>query len=258
MRNFMTAFLVCVLAYGCRINSGNDKTPSKILFVVSNQHFYKNTDINTSNHFAEIVLAYDAFAKAGYEIDFVSPKGGAIPIGYINTSDKVQKTYLYDSEFMDLLKNTYGPSAIIPSNYKAVYYSGGGAAMFGVPENEKIQNISTAIYNNKGIISAVCHGTAGIVNLKDENGNSLYQNKRISGYPDLFERKEAEYYKTFPFSIEQAITKHKGKFMYSKKPRDNYSVVDGRFVTGQDPSASASVAKKVIKVIENQKLDTKK
>lgn len=58
----------------------------RILFVTSNQHFYGNSTINTANHFGEIVVPYDIFTKAGFEIDFISPQGGAIPIGYISTS----------------------------------------------------------------------------------------------------------------------------------------------------------------------------
>ena len=197
-------------------------------------------------------MAYDVFVKNGYSVDFISPKGGAIPIGYIATSDSIQKKYLYNNEFMNILKNTKKPSEIDPKNYKAIYYSGGGAAMFGIAENSEIKKIAEQIYNQNGIISTVCHGTAGIVNLKDNQGNSLFQNKKISGYPDLFENKEAEYYKTFPFSIEDKINENKGSFLHSQKQRDNFYIIDGKFITGQDPSATTSVAQKVVETLINQ------
>lgn len=195
-------------------------------------------------------MAYDIFVKNGYIVDFVSPKGGAIPIGYITTSDSIQKKYLYDNHFMNLLKYTKPPQEIKVSDYKAIYFSGGGSAMFGVGENSNIQNLATEIYKNNGVISAICHGTAGIVHLKNKQGEPLYQNKKITGYPDLFENKEAEYYKTFPFSIDETINENKGNFIYSDKQRDNFFVVDGRFITGQDPSASVSVAQSVINTIK--------
>ena len=109
----------------------SQKESDKILFVVSNQDTYGNTNLNASNHFSEIVLAYDIFKKSGYKIDFVSPKGGLIPIGYIDKSDSIQKEYLNDTDFMNLLKNTFRPNEINPLSYKATYYSGGGSAMFG-------------------------------------------------------------------------------------------------------------------------------
>lgn len=244
---FNALILFSIIGY-----SQQKTTSEKILFVTSNQHTYGDTDINTSNHFGEIVLAYDVFIKNGYTVDFVSPNGGAIPVGYISTSNSIQKKYLYDSNFMKLLKNTYKPSNINASDYKAIYYSGGGAAMFGVPENKKIQSLATQVYKNKGVIATVCHGTAGIINLKNMQGKPLYRGKKISGYPDLFERKNAKYYQTFPFSIEETIKKNKGDFVYSNKPRNNFSIVDGRFVTGQDPSATISVAQKVVEIIQNK------
>ncbi|MEL6483664.1 MAG: hypothetical protein AAFP96_02315, partial [Bacteroidota bacterium] len=91
-----------------------DESKDKVLFVVSNQHTYGTSEINAANHFAEIILAYDEFKEAGYQIDFVSPEGGSIPIGYLNTSDPLEKQYLYDFEFMNLLKTTKNPNEIDP------------------------------------------------------------------------------------------------------------------------------------------------
>lgn len=253
MRKFAVLFLTGLFLFGCANGDVSKNAPKKILFITSNQHFYGNTELNTSNHFAEIVLAYDVFKKAGYEIDFVSPEGGAIPIGYINTSDEIQKRYLYDADFMKLLKRTYGPSAINPANYNAVYYSGGGAAMFGVPANVKIQDISREIYENNGIVSTICHGTAGIVNLKMSDGKYIYSGKNVNGFPDKFENKTADYYQTFPFSIEDAIANNGGNFISSEKGWDGFYQVDGRLITGQDPSASALVAEQVIEILKIQK-----
>ncbi len=178
------------------------KAGKKILFVTSNQHTYGNTRLNTANHFEEIAVAYDVFVKSGYTVDFVSPNGGAIPLGYIQTSNSIQKEHLYNPAFMTLLKNTFKPEQVNPADYKAVYYSGGGAAMFGVAENKGIQEIAGRIYENGGVISAVCHGTAGIALLKGRDGKSLFAGKKVTGFPDMFEDTKAEYYKTFPFSID--------------------------------------------------------
>ncbi|MEM8762528.1 MAG: type 1 glutamine amidotransferase domain-containing protein [Bacteroidota bacterium] len=233
----------------------NEESKDKVLFVVSNQHTYGNSEINAANHFAEIVLAYDEFQKAGCEIDFVSPEGGAIPIGYLNTSDPLEKQYLYDFEFMNLLKTTKNPNEIDPATYRAVYYGGGGAAMFGVPENQTIQNISMSIYEeNGGVVSAICHGAAGLVNLKLKSGEYLYAGKKVNGFPDLFERMDAAYYQEFPFSIEQTLMERGGDYSYSEEGWDNYFVVDGRLITGQDPTAAASVAQKVIEVLNKTAL----
>lgn len=247
----MKTTVILFLSFFTFINhqSIQETKSGRILFVTSNQNTYGNTEKKTANHFSEIVYAYEEFVKAGYKVDFVSPKGGEIPIGYFKKSDKLQQKYLKDEAFMKLLKNTFKPSQIDASNYKAVYYNGGGAAMFGVPENVPIQTITRKIYQNKGVVSTVCHGTAGIANLKTSDGNYIYSQKKISGFPDKFENKKAAYFQTFPFSIQTKITENGGNFQYSKKGWDNFVVIDGRLITGQDPSASASVAKKVIETL---------
>lgn len=225
------------------------KQNRKILFVTSNQHTYGNTKLNTANHFEEIAVAYDIFRRNGYVVDFVSPNGGAIPLGYIKTSDSTQKEYLFNPAFMNMLKNTFKPDQVVASDYKAIYYSGGGAAMFGVADNKGIQDIASTIHANGGVISAVCHGTAGIAQLKDREGKSLFLNRKVTGFPEMFEDTKAEYYKTFPFSIDKEVSRNGGTFVYSKKFGDDFTVADGNIITGQDPSATASVAHKVIKTI---------
>lgn len=228
------------------------KSKINVLFIVSNAHVYGKSKLNTANHFAEIVFAYDEFKQAGFNVNFVSPDGGAIPLGYIQTSDPTIKKYLYDSDFMYQLEHTLSPSEVNSEKYKAVYYVGGGAAMFGVPENLAIQNISMKVFEqNNGIVSAVCHGSAGIVNLKTSDGEYLVKNKSVNGFPDIFENMKASYYQEFPFSIEDKLKEHGGNFSFSKEGWDNYSIADGRLITGQDPTAARSVAKKVIERLNN-------
>lgn len=244
--NKLFLVLLAFIAWSTNIYAQN-----KILFVTSNQDFYGSTTISASNHFGEIIEPYEVFIQAGYQVDFISPKGCAIPIGYLNTSDSLQKKYLYDAWFMDKLEHTWKPTEIIAENYVAIFYSGGGAAMFGVAEDTTIQKIARNIYHRNGVISTICHGTAGIAYLKDENGKSLYAGKRITGYPDKFENTEMDYYKAFPFSINQAIQKNEGNFIYSEKAGDGFNLVDGRFVTGQDPSSATQVAGEVVKMLKH-------
>ncbi len=224
----------------------------KILFVVSNAHYYGESDINTANHFAEIVFAYDVFEKEGYQVDFVSPQGGAVPLGYIY-SDTLLIGYLYDEDFMNKLERTLNPSQVIAEEYKAIFYAGGGAAMFEVPSDASIQQLAMNIYEkHEGIVSAVCHGTAGIANLKMHDGSFLVSGRRVNGFPDLFENKEAEYFQQFPFSIEEQVKANGGVFNYSEEGWDGYLEIDGRLITGQDPTSSALVAKAVVQTLKEK------
>jgi len=225
----------------------------KILFVTSNATHYGNSTIETSNHFPEIVFAYHEFKKSNIEVDFVSPTGGQIPIGYIHGSDTILQNYLFDEVLMRKLKNTLKPSEIDKNSYDAIYYVGGGSAMFGIPENKAIQEIAQHIFEkNKGVLSAICHGTAGIVNIQNSNGNYVIKGHQITGFPDAFEDTTATYYQQFPFSIDKTINKRGANFTYSSKGWDNYFITEGNIITGQDPTSAAIVAQKIIQNI-NQK-----
>jgi putative intracellular protease/amidase len=231
------------------------KTNHKILFIVSNAHFHGDSQLPTGVSYSEIVNAYHAFMQAGYTVNFVSPEGGAIPLAYINTSDELAKQYLYDADFMYAIKHTMSPDKITASEYKAVHYVGGGNAMYGVAQNPMIQNISMEIYEkHHGIISSVCHGTAGIAFLKKANGEYLVSGKRISGYPDEYENSNKAYFKQFPFKITETIERHGGTLNYSPRNQEHVEV-DGRVVTGQNYLSSVSVAQEMIKIIESQAIN---
>ncbi len=227
----------------------SNKRGSRILFIVSNAHFYGDSKLKTGNSFSEIVNAYDVFIKAGFTVDFVSPTGGAIPLAYINTSVKLTKDYLYNEDLMYALKHTKSPKNINPAHYKAVQYIGGGSTMFDTPSNKELQHISMEIYEKyNGIISSVCHGTAGIVHLKTKDGKYLVDGKRVSGYPEDYESKDKPYFKTFPFLIKETIEERGGEFRFSK-PNMFHVEVDGRLITGQNYLSSKPVALKIIELL---------
>lgn len=232
-------------------NKPTNKSGKRILFIVSNAHFYGASALGTGNSYAEIVNAYDTFATQGYTVDFVSPKGGAIPLAYINTSDTLQKSYLYNPDFMYAVGNTKSPKEIDGRNYKAVHYIGGGSAMYDVPENADIQRIAVQVYEeNGGIISSVCHGTAGIAHLKTKDGKFLVAGKTVSGWPDSYEDTNGEYFKHFPFLIQKTIEERGGTFKFSGKS-DAHVERDGRIITGQNYQSSRGVALKIIEALES-------
>lgn len=260
-------FLVCVTIYSCTntardtdskllasesMISENEKTFTKVLFVTSNAKYYGTSNIETTNNFPEIVYAYHEFVSAKIEVDFVSPNGGRVPIGYIHSSNAILQKYLFDATLSRKLKNTLKPAEVDRNAYKAIYFVGGGSAMFDVPENETIQKIAQHIVeDNNGILSAICHGTAGIVNIKNSHGRPIIDGKKITGFPDAFEDTTATYYKEFPFSINKAITSQGASFEYSDEGWDGFYILENNIVTGQDPSSAHLVAKAIIKELLN-------
>ncbi|MEO0734180.1 MAG: type 1 glutamine amidotransferase domain-containing protein, partial [Bacteroidota bacterium] len=183
-----------------------------------------------------------------YHVDFVSPQGGAVPLSYINPADSLQLAYLYDADFMYALKNTRSPQQVNPDDYAILQFTGGSAPIFDIPQNVAIQRLAMHVYEqNTGVIAAVCHGTAALVDLKTKDGNYLVAGKNVNGYPDSHENKELPHYAQYPFILETVLKERGAKFHHSAI-RTPHMEVDGRLVTGQNSLSSAMVTAKSIEV----------
>lgn len=221
----------------------------RVLFVLSNQKFHGNSTLPASISFGEVVHAWDTFHKAGFAVDFVSPSGGAVPIDPSRLGEALTQR-LQDHRIMTGLKHTRSPQQIDASRYSAVYYVGGSNAMYQVVDDALLQQISRDVYEkNGGVISAVCHGTAGIVKLKLSNGQYLLAGKRVTGYPEDYEDKTAAYFQHLPFLMRQTIEAHGGLFK-APHPEQPYIEVDGRLVTGQNYPSAPLVAAAVVKILQ--------
>ena len=222
----------------------------KVMVILSNADRYPGTSINTGNNFPELAYTYDAFRKAGYAVDFVSPEGGAAPLEMISTSDALQKRYLYDGDFMWALAHTVPAAEVKPEEYAAVIFTGGGAAIVGVPEHRLLQEIVLRIYEQQGgVLAAICQGTEGITNLKLKDGRFLVQGKRVTSFPDAFLNKESPWFKAYPFSVEGSLKRRGGNFSHGPNGQGHVQV-DGRLVTGMNWESSAGVAKSMIELLE--------
>ncbi|MFK7920878.1 MAG: nuclear transport factor 2 family protein [Bacteroidia bacterium] len=226
----------------------SNRQANKALLVLSSAAFHADSDLAAGNSFAEVVIAYDLYQKAGYHVALVSPQGGKVPLAYINPADSLQLSYLYNADFMYAMENTMTPAQINPDEYDIVQFTGGSAPIFDVPQNEAIQKIVMHIYEqNKGVVVAVCHGTAGLVNLKTADGNYLVANKEINTIPDVQERHDLPHYQHYPFIIEELLRARGGKISYSDIGSPHMEV-DGRLLTGQNSVSSAMVTLKSIEV----------
>ncbi|MBN9337079.1 MAG: type 1 glutamine amidotransferase domain-containing protein, partial [Chryseobacterium sp.] len=130
----------------------------KILFVVTSHDKKGSTNEPTGYYLGEVSHPWEVLHSAGYDIDFVSPKGGKAPVDGLNLEDAVNKEFWGNKEYRTKIENTMKPSDIDPSKYAAIFYAGGHGTMWDFPDNTELQNIARKIYENNGIVSAVCHG----------------------------------------------------------------------------------------------------
>lgn len=232
-------------APGTTTRAGPAEAQGRILFILASSKVHGTSTLPASISFGEVVHAWDVFHAAGYAVDFVSPDGGSVPILDAYVGDDVAAR-LDDRRIMEGLRNTVTPAQVDAARYRAVYYVGGSNAMYGVADHPGLQRIAMQVYEgNGGVVSAVCHGTAGIVNLRLANGQYLVAGKRVSGFPEDHEQQGAAYFKQFPFLIGQTV-RARGAAFHAVDGEQPHIQVDGRLVTGQNYASAKPVAEAVV------------
>ncbi|CAA7386147.1 Molecular chaperone Hsp31 and glyoxalase 3 [Chryseobacterium fistulae] len=221
----------------------------KILFVVTSHDKKGNTGENTGYYLGEVSHPWEVLHRAGYEIDFVSPKGGTPPVDGFDLKDPVNKEFWENKEYKNKIDHSFKPSQINPDNYSAIFYAGGHGAMWDLADNIELANIASKIYENNGIVAGVCHGPAGLVNIKLSNGKYLVDGKKINAFTNEKES-EVKLTNVVPFLLEDKLIERGAQFEKSGLWQ-NHVVSDQRVITGQNPQSAKSVGEAMLKELKN-------
>lgn len=221
----------------------------KVLIVLTSHDKLGETGKETGFYLPEVTHPLDAFTRAGFAVDFVSPKGGKAPMVGVDLADPLNKAFLDNSELVSRVENTLNPAQINPAEYCAIFYAGGHGTMWDFPDDAKLAEIAAAIYEAGGIVGAVCHGPAALVNIKLSNGEYLVANKTVSAFTNE-EEAAVELTEIVPFLLESKLIERGANF--SKVPNFQVSVVaSDRLVTGQNPASAAAVGEQMVELINN-------
>ena len=220
----------------------------RILHVVTNVGHYADGEHPTGLWLSELTHAWEVFEEAGFEQAIVSPAGGASPLEPRSLKfpnyDRTAKRWKADPARMALLEATLSPEEIDSSQFEAIYYTGGHAVMYDFPDNEPLQRITREIYENGGIVSSVCHGYCGLLNVRLSDGSLLIADREMTGF-SWREEQLAGVDKLVPYNAEEQAKERGARYEKAKLPFVSYAVVDGNLVTGQNPGSAKETAEKV-------------
>ncbi|AFD08691.1 type 1 glutamine amidotransferase domain-containing protein [Solitalea canadensis] len=216
----------------------------KILFVVTSHDKKGNTGEPTGFYLSEVTHPWKVLTEAGYEIDFVSPKGGKAPVDGFDLSDPDNKEFWNNKEYHNKIEHTLKPSQVNPADYVAIHYAGGHGAMWDFADNKQLAQLAAKIYENGGVVSAVCHGPAGLVNIKLSKGNYLVSGKKVNGFTNE-EEKAVKLETVVPFLLEDKLIERGAKYEKSGLWQEHVTV-DQRLVTGQNPQSAKGVGQAVL------------
>lgn len=222
---------------------------SKVLFAVTS-HFKDASGWESGCYVLEVAVPYFYLIKNGVEIDFVSPKGGAVPVKQYDLDAIKVKSFFADKIASEKFNASKSPVAVNPNDYDAIYYPGGHGVPFDLPNCEEIASIAGKIYDKGGLVCSVCHGGAGLLNIKLADGSFLIEGKNLTA----FSNKEEEAIGTenkVPFLLESALVE-KGANYSCLANWQEYVVVDGRLITGQNPASDLKMAKELVKILKTK------
>ena len=214
-----------------------------ILIIVTGSSTMKNGD-KTGVWLEEFAVPYMKFKQEGFNVTVATIQGGNVPIDPSSLEGSKPEW----KEAIEALKNAQKVSTIDRVKYQAVYMPGGHGAMFDLADNELVKQTLADFADAGKTVSAVCHGPASLVDVKLKNGKYLVEGKNVTSFTND-EEDEVKMSAKMPFMLESKLKEQGALFKAKGNWADNV-VVDGKLITGQNPSASASIADAIIKSVK--------
>jgi len=244
------SFFPFILFITSLLHSSALAAQSQVLIVVTNNKEIQITingkDSTTAGGYTlpEVTQAYDVFIKSGFTVDFISPEGGQTQYEPEEKLSDIDIAFINNPEIMYQLNNTLSPDQVNASEYDAIYFAG-GKTLWDFPNSTDLATLTASIYEQGGVVGAICHGPAALLNVRLSNGNRLIKGKHVSSFTNLEEQLFSKTTEFYPFMLQDELIRLGAKFQEAP-PLFDQSVVDGRLVTGQNPLSTYSVAEKMV------------
>lgn len=221
-----------------------------VLCSVTSHPIKGDTGQPTGFWLSELTHVTEVLADSGIPFELASVRGGQPPVDGFDLSDQVNARFWSDPVFRNALAKSISLADVETSKYSAVFSAGGHGTMWDFPDSPAVQRVIREIYEAGGIVAAVCHGPAALVNVRLSDGGYLVAGKRVTSFTDE-EEAEVQATKIVPFLLASTL-KARGTL---HQPAPNWSanvVVDGHVVTGQNPASAHSVGEAVRDLISFQ------
>jgi putative intracellular protease/amidase len=237
----------------------NPDKAKKILMVVANPAASTTLGIPVGFWGAELTHAWYAFKEAGYEVTIASPEGGRCELdtwsdprdeSKYSFGDLITMGFLNTPEYMRLLEDTPSLKEVSYDDYDALVVVGGQSPMFTFRDHPELQSALRAFYQAGKVTSALCHGTAALIDVKLSDGSYLIAGRTMTGFANVEEDFADEYvgHKVMPWRIEDAAKERGANYIQGGRFKP-FAVRDGHLITGQQQYSGAEVARLVVKAL---------
>lgn len=219
----------------------------RILFVLSG-HAAMGGGKPAGCYFPELVHPYYVMVERGIELDFTTPGPDGPVLAQTDFNDPAQIRLLMDRQAMDRMLAAPRPDTVDAAKYDAIFYTGGHGGLYDFPDDPSLIAIAENVWSRGGVVSGMCHGPAGLLNLKDASGDSLLKGRQVTG----FSRAEEVTFGVLmdiPYVLEDALVSRGARYR-CYGVNQGFVVRDGRLITGQNWYSSQLVAEAVADALE--------
>ena len=232
----------------------------RVLLIAANPSTSTVTQWPVGFWWSELTHPFWAFGEAGYDVEIRSPAGGALVAdGYSDPEDAsgysahdiLSLGFKKSATHYALVEDTKSIEGVSPTDYDALFVSGGQSPMFTFRGNTALQQLVAAFYEAGKVTALVCHATCLLLETKLSSGALLVEGKTWTGFANAEERFADEFVgrRIQPFWIEdEARALPRTNFIVDQAFRD-FAVRDGLLVTGQQQFSGAAAAKLVIEAL---------
>lgn len=231
-------------------------TTLKILMILTSQATMGDDPRATGVWFEELSTPYYVFADAGVQVDVASIAGGKIPIDPHSLTESGKnpasvERFVKDAPAMRKIQASMKIDGVSMDGYAAVFLPGGHGTMWDLPKSSPLATLLSKAWAQGKVVSAVCHGPAGLLNAKDTQGQPLVAGRRVAGFSNS-EEAAAGLSNKVPFLLETRIRDLGAR--YESGPNfQPFAVRDGQLITGQNPASSEEVARLVLQAIQERR-----
>jgi putative intracellular protease/amidase len=222
-------------------------TTKKILIVLTSHDKKGDTGQPTGVYLSELTHADAVFRRAGLTVEYVSVRGGHVPLDGVDRSDPVNAAFLDDRARVADLHTSQRPEDVSSTSYAGIYYAGGHGTMWDFPGATGLAEKARSVYEAGGVVGAVCHGPSGLLGVRLSNGAFLVAGKKVAAFTNE-EEEAVGLTEVVPFLLADALVArgalHQPVPMWQKQV-----VVDERLVTGQNPASATGVAQAMCELL---------
>ncbi len=224
-----------------------------VLIVVTSHAQMGDTDKRTGFWLSEMTHPYYVIKDAGYDVVLASIDGGVAPIDprSMDTTDEVNQRFLRDADLMAAVLNSRKLANLDPIDFAAVLFSGGHGTMWDFPGDSAVNRLASTVYEDGGVVGAVCHGPAALAEVKLSDGSYLIDGKRFAAFTNEEEAKVG-LDTLVPFMLQDRLTERGGIHVPAEAWQPN-AVIDQRVVTGQNPQSAHKVGELIVEALNSIK-----